>query len=499
MRYSKIFRHFPMSTPEKEPTLVDQYRQLLHHPLIDVLPPLPNDFKAMSTELEYLPTPPDDKLRTTMTPVERFCLTSMLRTLHVPSNRDVELAYRIDQLLRVGLQARPLTAEHYATAKERLAGFVAAATNAKSPATIQSPTGSLIARSGEGKSRACYQASKRYPQVILHDTRLNPLLPAKQVVIVHLECPSDRTVRSLMEDFIKKLEHAIGEKIPPRFHRGNRSTIISNMGELCETYWIGLIILDECQHALKNGLPSLELMNFLVEMTNKLKVPILFVGTPLAFQLIGGQLRQARRMMGIEWLAYKKDDPEWIRFLTKIWPYQFAKLFTPLDAALQSAIFEYSQGIPIFAIALYENVQRNAIGAGAGEEITVGHFEAVYNDHFKPVKPMIEALKSGDPARIEQFEDLAHSDEGAEWFRALSKLREELRNKAVKRVSNAHKRAIKQMVKSAQADAAAFSQASKDPQKASIIQLLLQAHQLGLDPAAIVKAFPSAAKSQNLP
>jgi hypothetical protein len=477
-----------MNTYSKTESIVDQYRGRLKHPLIDVLPRIPKDFKAMAAELEYLPTPPNEEVRQ-MAPDERFRLASMLRSIHVASRRDVELAYIVDQLIRVGLEARPLVASHYSTSKSRLSEFVKAV-NSKTPAKIQTPSASLVARSGDGKSRTCDQALRRYPQVIHHDTRSNPLLPPKQVVTLNLECPSDRTVPSLVMEFINKLEQAIQEKIPERFRQGNRSQLISNMGQLCETYWLGLIVIDECQHALKqNHQPETLLMNFLVEMNNKLKIPILFVGTPLSLKLIGGQLRQARRMLGVEWSGFSEVDPEWIKFIEKIWPYQFTKYFTQLDDALRSSIFDYSHGIPAFAITLYENAQRYAIGAASDEIITPAHFGAVYDDLFKAVKPMIEALKSKDPVRISQFEDLSHTEETQEWFDALSKLRRDLQIKAVKRVSSAHKRAVKQMVKSAQADAAAFTHsAAPNVLNESTIKCLIAAHQLGVDPAEIIKA-----------
>lgn len=477
-------------TKENSPSSSEQfYSARLKHPLVDALAPLPTDFMAMGKELEYLPSTPDALVRAKPAN-ERLRLTSVLRELHIPSNRDVSLAYQIDQLIRTGYEARPVCSSHYASSKDRIAGLVDCVMNASIPARIQAPCASLIARSGEGKSRACQRALQRYAQVIPHDTMANPLLPAKQVVALLLECPSDRTIASLVIEFIAKLERAIGEKIPVRFKHGNRSTLISNIAELCETYWVGLIVLDECQHGLKNGTPDLKLMNFLVEMSNKLSVPILYVGTPAALKLIGGQLRQARRMLGIQWAAFRYDDPEWKKFIEKIWPYQFTKTFTPLDPALMSSIYEYSQGIPVFAIVLYEFAQRYAIAAAADEMISTDHFQAVYEDFFSPVHPMLEALKSGDQDRIAQFEDLAYQDDTTAWFKGLAKLREELRMKAVKRVSNAHRRAVAAMVKSAEAEADIFSRMmlQQGGGSESLIQTLMAAKQLGLDPAAVLKS-----------
>jgi hypothetical protein len=472
------------------------YRARLRHPLIDALRPLPAVFTMMAKELEYLPTPPNDEVRS-MPPNDRYRLTTILYEIHIPLERDVALAYQIDDMIRTGLEARPLVPQHYALSKERIATLVNNVGNTATLPESLGPCGSLISRSGEGKSRACRRCLMRYQIVVHHDSRANPLLPPKQIVAIIAECPSDRTIPSLVIRIVKAIESVIGEKLPARFTQGNRSTLISNVAELCETYWIGLIIIDECQHALRNGAPEGLLMNFLVEMSNTLRIPILYVGTPAALNSIGGQLRQARRMIGAEWKPFQSDDPQWHRFLDHLWKYQFTKTFTPLDDDLRSAIFEYTQGIPFFAVVLYGWAQRYAIGAAQEESITVARLKAVYDDLFGPVKPMLEALKSGDPGRIAQFEDLAHQDQTQTWFEALSKLREDLRIKAARKIINAHKRRTKEMVKSAEADATAFAKAGTNAASSdeTFLRLLMVAKQLGLDPAEIMKEMLAKART----
>lgn len=464
---------------------LEYYGAQLKHPLVEVLPALP-PLKELVEELHCLPIHPDENVR--QLPAEkRIQLTDSLHGLHIAGTRDWTLADQVDRMIRTGLEARPVCAQHYSTSKERIGDFVSNLVGSTYSvlANIQSPCASLIARSGEGKSRAVRRVLNRYDQVIYHDTSANPLLPAKQIVYLLLECPSDRTIPSLVLEFVKKLEKAIGEKIPARFTQGNRSTLISNIGELCETYWIGLIVVDECQHALRRGLPEVQLMNFFVEMSNKLNVPILYVGTPLALSLIGGQLRQARRMLGLEWAGFSEDDREWRRFLEKLWPYQFTKTYTPLTDTLRSTVYEYTQGIPALTIIIYHLVQRYAIGAAEEESIVPERFTAVYDDYFKPVKPMIEALKSKDPERIAQFEDLYHADTTCEWFKELEKLRDNLKIKAIKRVSNAQKRATSAMVAAIENDVKAFGRPSPSEESKSVnslMRILIDARKNGQDP-----------------
>jgi hypothetical protein len=357
-----------------------------------------------------------------------------------------------------------------------------------SPAHIQAPCGSLIARSGEGKTRAVRRALSRYAQVIHHDTMKNPLLPAKQVVYLHLECPADRTIPSLVSEFVSKLAKAIGEDIPRP--RGNRSQLVGYLAELCETYWIGLVVLDECQHALKKGEPAAELMNFLVAMSNTLAVPILYVGTPAALQVIGRQLRQARRMLGHGWAGLAPGDPEWTDLVDQIWSYQFTRTITPLDDDLRQVIYDYTQGIPSFLVTLYLLVQRMVISAGLPDErLTSGHFDIVYEQYFEPVRPMLEALKSGKKDRIRYFEDLEGSDEIEQWFALMETFRGELEMKAQAKLTRAHKTALRAMIKSSTAELGAAVRRKLDEAMAgnSLPKLLLTVKQHGFDPVALLK------------
>ena len=115
---------------------------------------------------------------------------------------------------------------------------------------------------------------------------------------IRVECPSNRTVGALIESIFKAIERAIGEKLPSEMRQGNQSVLLDHIGQLCLELSLGVLIVDEIQHILRNNSPDSQLLNFFVELTNTLNVPVMLIGTPLARQIIGRELRQARRMLG---------------------------------------------------------------------------------------------------------------------------------------------------------------------------------------------------------
>ena len=60
-------------------------------------------------------------------------------------------------------------------------------------------------------------------------------------------------------------------------------------------------------------------------------------------------------------------------------------------------------------IKLFVLSQIRAIVTGA-ERITPNIMEKVYHDELKPIHPMMEALRSGDPSKIAQYSDLTIPD-----------------------------------------------------------------------------------------
>ena len=70
-----------------------------------------------------------------------------------------------------------------------------------------------------------------------------------------------------------------------------------------------------------------------------------------------------------------------------------------------TGLYDQSQGIIDIAVKLYAMAQIKAIADGT-EKVTVKEIVEVASDRLRLVKPMLDALRSGDIKRISRYEDI---------------------------------------------------------------------------------------------
>jgi len=153
---------------------------------------------------------------------------------------------------------------------------------------------------------------------------------------------------------------------------------------------------------------------------NEISIPVVMVGTPKARPIFEMDLRSARRGAGfgsILWEPMEKPAlgenvlrTEWGAFTNKLWKYQWlTKASEEIADELRDLWFDLSQGIMDVVIKLFVLSQIRAVVTGT-ERITANILKAVYQDELKPIHPMMEALRSGDPSKIARYSDLTIPD-----------------------------------------------------------------------------------------
>jgi len=131
------------------------------------------------------------------------------------------------------------------------------------------------------------------------------------------------------------------------------------------------------------------------------------VGTHRASKFFQRTFRAARRISGlgsIRWDRLPRDE-HWKRLLKRLWKYQWVREASPLDDELEATMYELTQGVMDIVIKLFALAQIRAIVTGA-ECIKPMLLRKVYEDEFKPVHPMLAALRSNRPELIAKYDDL---------------------------------------------------------------------------------------------
>lgn len=277
---------------------------------------------------------------------------------------------------------------------------------------------SLIGVSGVGKSYALERLlGSLYPQVIHHNS---PELGAvfDQVVYLKTEIPHNGSVKSMCASLISELGRVTGNNYADTISRNmTLERLRIRLESLFSTHCVGLIILDEVQNLLVSRSSKEELFNFIVEFSNTIHVPIVFVGTPKILEIRQQGMRVSRRlgsMACLQWDRMRYGDRDWKNFISELWKYNILPSREhEIPDDIEQSLYSLSQGIPDLLIKLFILAQERTLACAkslADNAKPVKMYretiQAVYDDYFTNVKPMIEILKSDDKEKISQIEDL---------------------------------------------------------------------------------------------
>ena len=196
-------------------------------------------------------------------------------------------------------------------------------------------SGSILGVPGIGKTSTIKRCLSTMPQVIEHTEYMGKAFFCKQVLYLHVECPSDCSVKTLAFNILAALDRAIGSHYLDNLtvlRSASASAAATQVKILCMTHHVGLILVDEIQNAVVTARKNRQvkpLIKFLVELTNDTSTVIYFVGTPLAEELFTSQEHLKRRTRGVRLLPLKPDGT-YLDFLNGIWGYQYTAKPAPL-------------------------------------------------------------------------------------------------------------------------------------------------------------------------
>jgi hypothetical protein len=333
-----------------------------------------------------------------------------LQRFYQPLPKHLDLAMRIDQILRQGYVGRnPVTADRGEILQEL---YDSGQQGHKDHCvyTDYQPilSISLIGASGMGKSTTTEHILSRYPQVLYHEE-----YALHQIVWMKLDCPPDGSIKQLALDFIQELDRLLGTEFSKGMSsRKGTDELLHHVKSLAATYSLGLLVIDEIQNlSVKKSGGREAMMNFFQELCNTLRVPILLMGTMKAMKILQLDFRQARRNAAVGsfiWDPMKMDE-NWRFLLESIWEYQWLREPIPLTDEMVDFLYQETQGVVAVLSSLFILAQFRALRSNQ-EQLTEDLFKRTLDKDLSPIKPMLSALRSGDPRRIARYEDMEPID-----------------------------------------------------------------------------------------
>ena len=382
------------------------------NPMIQALPHLMTEEEFL-TSVTVMPNfAPQEKF---LQPHLRTHCVERLSRYFEPIDKTLQLQQAVSVLLMQGYIARNILKPQYA----RRANQIYQAIQGKGGKTIENyvdvPTSAsgftFIGPSGMGKTTNLKNILDLYPQVIAH-----PEHNTYQIIWIKVDCPHAGSLKGLCIDVFKEIDRLLGTKYFKKFGstRNSEDYMLAQVAQLAHTHHLGMLVIDEMQNLINARRSKDDLLNFLVKMDNIIGVPVIRVGTNEAYPILQGNFRNARRGTGeggVLWNRMKQEDEdeweEWKFFVEGMWKYQWTAEYTVLTDEIYEALYYETQGIIDLVVKLFKMVQWRAIAQGEEEIITADLIHEVAKEGLYLVKPMLEAIRSGDTEWMLRYKDIA--------------------------------------------------------------------------------------------
>ncbi|MDP4092954.1 MAG: ATP-binding protein [Bacillota bacterium] len=391
-------------------------REYRDNPLIEALPPIWSYEQVEELIHSY---PEHEELERKLDAHYRYHCIQRLFSYFQPWSTHFDIEQRVSRVIRQGYISRNPLAPNYAYDMQSIYSMIKQGNYQFKDVELSTPSSSgftIIGFSGMGKSTGIEKILNKYPQIIIHDEYNNEEFDHKQLVWLKLDCPHDGSIKALCSNFFIEFDRLLADNTYNKFASGRNTTtetMIPRMSQIARRHSLGLLIIDEIQHlsAAKSGGQE-KMLNFFVNLVNIIGIPVILIGTTKAMSVLQSEFRQARRGSGHQgdliWENMNRDD-EWDLLVEGMWEYQWTREKIPLTKELQDVLYEESQGIVDILIKLYAMAQMRAI-ATAEEKVTADLIKKVAKDNLKLVRPMLNALKSGNREEIDRYKDISPID-----------------------------------------------------------------------------------------
>ena len=246
------------------------------HPLINALPPINSADQIAKLLFRYPKITKEE--RALPSHIRRHAMMRILDKFLYPTKYHSELEQTISCMIRSGYLSRNIADKSFVESLNAVDRVKAV--NKRRNAGNEALVSSVIGCSGSGKSTAVEAILDCYDQAILH-----PEYQHVQLVWLKLECPHDGSVKSLCINFFRAVDVALNTDYEDTYvkSRSSAESLLGDIARVSALHSIGILVIDEIQHLdeFKSG-GSERIINFFVALTNVIKIPVLFVGTPKA-------------------------------------------------------------------------------------------------------------------------------------------------------------------------------------------------------------------------
>lgn len=379
-----------------------------NNPLIEALPPIWSKGEIIERLYCY---PSYDKNERKLDARYRLHICRRLSQYFQVLPIHIDLENRISCMIRQGYIARNPFDRNFTVGLNQVSDMVNNRNIDDVNRGVFSSTGlglTVIGEPGMGKTISIQRVLSTYPQIILHSQYKGKAFNQYQITWLKLDTPHDGSIKGICLDFLMKVDGILKTSYYNSSRNLATNALLPIVCQIAYRTCMGLIAIDEIQNLCMRGSGSEACLNFFMTLMN-IGIPVILIGTNKAMTILQNQFRQARRSMGQGMVCFEriksKDDKSWLLFTEGLLSYQWIRKPFNCFNDISDALYEESQGILDVASKLYLSSQVKSIVTNK-EEITPYLIKQTAKEHLTLIKPMLDALKTGNPNKIALYDDI---------------------------------------------------------------------------------------------
>lgn len=371
-------------------------RDFAGHPLITYMPHVSRDAlrTVMSSHVAFDPQDLEHDWEL------RITYPMRLSKLYVPQDHQLDFAQNLLALIQNGYALRnplaPAVAQSfYAMCDSIVQGKPE---HDKRASFLDSPwCAVLIGTPGTGKSATANALLRVLGPDLFWHSQHGELF---QTLSLQVQAPTRSSGKTLAREvFMKLREQArktglpmpfLSERIPD-----TRTELEHAIEVLAKKLNLGVLVLDELQHLFHGtGAMDEDAMEFLTGVVNKLKVPVLFIGTWKAAGLLALEARLGRRGVSPASIRFYRSpqDENWDAMVRLLLQHQYTLKRVDFSPGLTDVLYRHTQGIHDILVKLIVIAQMEAIASGE-EELSLSLIDRVAEEHLQLIAPACRLLR----------------------------------------------------------------------------------------------------------
>lgn len=380
-------------------------KAMVGNPLIEALDPMKTPEATVTEDLVCLPTEFDHDYIRSLSMQARLLDMRTFDALYYPPDIAGDFAQCVDMMIRHAYAQRnpiePAVMEDLYDVRHlmRLQG---------ARGTTLAGMVLLVGSSGMGKTRLVRTVLSRMAQGITHTSYRGSPFNATQVTWISVDAPIRGSLKGLMLRLLASLDEATGLKgTPAAYEQSHENDSVDNLIGVFATaaanHHLGVLHIDDLQRIATLRSQKHDALQFIVQLANAVKCPVIFSGTPDIEEIYASQFEAIRRMCSGGYFQLRRSQEFGERLINAAFKLQWTDTPVKPTETDIAAIRRYTQDITSVILLLHKESQRLALQNGHSQ-VTPNHYRTIYKTVLKPMHGALKALREGGNSADAMYE-----------------------------------------------------------------------------------------------